>query len=323
MGQFDQSLGALLIGSWFNAMFYMLELQQAYTYFTTYRRDPKLIKGVVTFSLVVDTLGTANNCACIYLYTITHWGDTPYLLVQNWAVPSYVILSGISACTVQLFLAYRFWSLSKNVYITPFLALFSLASLAGAIANGITVVQHSTYAERNFNIKTVTIWLVASAVADISIACALVWRLQRANTTLRQTKTLIHRLTFMAIRTGSVTTTLATICLILYLINTESNITVGFGFCIGRVYSLTMLFNLTTRTKGRHTDLNTTEPGSSQREGENRYSLRDINNTDMGVISVHRTAIVRIDGEEDPGYYPTKTPSESADRVDRKNDLTV
>ncbi|KAF8918440.1 hypothetical protein CPB85DRAFT_1430612 [Mucidula mucida] len=301
-------------------MLYMLELQQAYTYFKTYKRDPKVIKSVVAFNIVVDTLGTANNCACIYLYTITHWGDTAYLLVQNWAVPSYVILSGISACTVQLFLAYRFWNLSKNAFITPFLALFSLASLGGAIANGITVIQHSTYAERNFNIKTVTIWL-ASAVADISIACALVWRLQRANTTFRQTKTLIHRLTFTAIQTGSVTTALAILCLILYLINTELNITVGFGFCLGRVYSLTMLFNLTTRAKGRHADLDTTEPGSSQREGENGYSLRNINNTDMGVISVHRTAIVRIDGEEDPSYYASKTPS--TDRVDRKNDLAV
>lgn len=46
-----------------------------------------------------------------------------------------------------------------------------------------------------------------------------------------------------------------------------------------------MLFNLTTRAKGRHADLDTTEPGSSQREGENGYSLRNINNTDMGVIS--------------------------------------
>ena len=77
-------LRALLIGSWFNAMFYMLELSQvrlmtpptfaiayddiqAYTYFSVFRRDPALIKYTVIFNLVVDTLGTANNCACIYL----------------------------------------------------------------------------------------------------------------------------------------------------------------------------------------------------------------------------------------------------------------
>ncbi|KAK0185147.1 hypothetical protein F5146DRAFT_1166524 [Armillaria mellea] len=310
MGLYDQSLGAILIGSWFNAMLYMLELWQVScarmwysvnvllfardTYsFPPFAGDALIVRLMVIMSLVVDTVGTANNCACIYLYTVTHWGDTAYILVQNWAVPTYVILSGISACNVQLFLSYRFWTLTKNIFITGTLITFSLASLGGAIANGITVVYHSNYAQRDFNIKTVTIWLVASAVADISIACALIVQLRSSKVVFKETKALIRRLTFMAIQTGTVTTALAILCLILYLVNTESNITVGFG----RVYALTMLFNLNTRLKGRrHADDTTIFPPDS---GSGGYRLRNINTSDLGGISVHRTAIVRIDGSEE------------------------
>lgn len=198
---------------------------------------------------------------------------------------------------MQLFLSYRFWTLTKNIIITGTLITFSLASLGGAIANGITVVHHSDYAERDFNIKTVTIWLVASAVADVSIACALIVQLRSSKPVFKETKALIRRLTIMAIKTGSVTTALAILCLILYLVNTESNVTVGFGFCLGRVYALTMLFNLNTRVKGRrHADDTTTYPPDS---GIGGYRLRNINTSDLGGISVHRTAIVRIDGSEE------------------------
>ncbi|KAK0209237.1 hypothetical protein DFS33DRAFT_1380715 [Desarmillaria ectypa] len=326
MGQYDQSLGALLIGSWFNSMFYMLELWQGYIFFSTFRGDTMIIKSMVLISLLVDTLGTANNCA-YKKYTITHWGDVEYILVQNWAVPAYVILSGISACNVQLFLSYRFWTLAKNLLPTFTLITFSLASLGGAIANGITVVQHSDYTERDFNIKTVTIWLVASAIADVSIASALIVQLQSSKPVFEETKALIRRLTVMAVKTGSVTTVLAIVCCELSTfsdllcgelinISRDSNsvslaVTVGFGFCLGRVYALTMFFNLNTRVKGRrHTD-DTIYPLDN---GNGGYRLRNMNSSDLGGISVHRTAIVRIDGSEDYGAQ-----NESVPDVARKN----
>ncbi|KAK0465928.1 uncharacterized protein EV420DRAFT_1636486 [Desarmillaria tabescens] len=346
MGQYDQSLGAILIGSWFNAMFYMLELWQGYIFFSTFRGDTVIIKSMVLISLLVDTLGTANNCACIYLYTVTHWGDMEYILVQNWAVPAYVILSGISACNVQLFLSYRFWTLARNLLVTIMLMTFSFASLGGAIANGITVVQHSDYAERNFNIKTVTIWLVASAVADISIASALIFQLRSSKPVFKETKALIRRLTVMAVKTGTVTTVLAILCRELSTssgllcgeligVRCDSNsvspyryatVTVGFGFCLGRVYALTMLYNLNTRVKGRQRTDTTVYP---QEGGSGGFSLRNINSSDLGGISVHRTAIVRIDGSEGYGTETSSAPdvvrkdSDSRGDPDDKNGSPV
>jgi hypothetical protein len=107
---------------------------QVLHYFRTFPQDRRFIKLVVVFAVFVDTLGTMNNCACVYLvscrlalalilkltclqYTITHWGDPTFLLVQGWTIPSYLILSNIPAFVVQLFLTWRFWNLC--VFYTP------------------------------------------------------------------------------------------------------------------------------------------------------------------------------------------------------------
>ncbi|EEB91020.1 hypothetical protein MPER_10694, partial [Moniliophthora perniciosa FA553] len=59
---------------------------------------------------------------------------------------------------------------------------------------------------------------------------------------------MIKQLTTLAIQTGSPGAVVATIALITYLNDIESNITVGVAFTLGRVYTLTMLHNLNSRT---------------------------------------------------------------------------
>jgi len=302
----DNTLGAILIGTWINCMLYMLEIVMVITFFQRFPNERPWLKVLVAFALFVDTLGTADNNACVYLYTISHWGDSVYLSIQNWPVPAYVILSGLSACVTQLFLCWRYFTLTKNYYVTPFLVAFSLTSFAGALVNAATVVAHSTYAERDFNIKTVTLWLVASVAADMAIAIALVTALRAMPTAFRNTQSMIRRLIASAISTGSATSLLAVVCLILYLYDTHVNITVGFGFCLGRAYTLTMLFNLNQRRSGRSADV-TAMTGSA---GVNNFSLGNIA-TRPNDISVGVHQVVHIDdgsksypGDEHTEYRP-------------------
>ncbi|KAI0634954.1 hypothetical protein C8Q77DRAFT_664397 [Trametes polyzona] len=312
MGALDQSLGALLIGTWFNAMLYMLEIMEVIKYYRTFPKDRLAFKLTVAFSFFVDTLGTANNCACVYLYTITNWGNPSFLLVQGWTIPTYLALSGLSAFVCQLFLSWRFWNFSKNWYITAFLVATTLVAFIGSDINADTVVKFPKYEQRDHNIKTVTIWLVASAAADVCIAAALVWTLRGIKSSFDGTKSLIRRLTYTAIQTGSATSVLAIVCLIFYRINTESNITVGFGFCLGRAYTLTMLFNLNTRVTGR---VDASRTGPSQTSGVHDLEAAgtniNLNSLNAGGISVHRTAIVHID-DGTKTFYAGEHPNSDA-----------
>ncbi|KAH9855621.1 hypothetical protein C2E23DRAFT_882996 [Lenzites betulinus] len=309
MGALDQSLGALLIGTWFNAMLYMLEITQMIKYYRTFPKDRFAFKLMVAFSFLVDTLGTANNCACVYLYTITNWGNGQFLLVQGWTIPTYLALSGLSAFICQLFLCWRFFNFSKNYFVTPFLVATTFVAFIGSDINADTVVKFPKYEQRDHNIKTVTIWLVASAAADICIAAALVWTLRGIKSSFSGTKSLVRRLTFSAIQTGCATSLLAVICLIFYRINTESNITVGFGFCLGRAYTLTMLFNLNTRVTGRADTSHTTGRSSGIHDLEREAGTNiDLGSMSAGGINVHRTAIVHID-EGSKTFYAGEHPN--------------
>ncbi|KAF9257506.1 hypothetical protein L218DRAFT_879312 [Marasmius fiardii PR-910] len=58
---------------------------------------------------------------------------------------------------------------------------------------------------------------------------------------------LVKRLTTLAIQTGASGSIVATLALIVYLTDTENNISVGIAFSLGRVYALTMLHNLNSR----------------------------------------------------------------------------
>ncbi|KAG7087069.1 hypothetical protein E1B28_013050 [Marasmius oreades] len=247
LGALDKSLGGLMAGTWVNSYFFMIELIMCYKYFVRYRSDPTWLKMIVGMTLLIDTVSTIDHYVMIYMYAITHWGDQEFLKRQYWPLPAYLVTTGASAWIVQQFLIFRFWLLSKNKIITPFLMLTSLAAFAGAIVTAVVIIKHPTYAERAEANISVTVWLIASAGSDILIAAILIYTLQRMKTSFRKTQTLIKRLTILAIQTGSPGSVVATIGLIVYLNDNENNISVGIAFSLGRIYALTMLHNLNSR----------------------------------------------------------------------------
>ncbi|EEB95813.1 hypothetical protein MPER_05160, partial [Moniliophthora perniciosa FA553] len=141
------SLGGLVGGTWAISYLFMIELIMAYTYFTRFRQDPSWLKAVVILTLLVDTTSTINHYACAYMYTVLHWGDLNFIQSQSWPFPVFAATTGASAFIVQQFLIYRFWSLTRNRYVTPFLILESIAAFVGALATAVEVVQHPTFAE--------------------------------------------------------------------------------------------------------------------------------------------------------------------------------
>ncbi|KAI3621568.1 hypothetical protein WG66_000395 [Moniliophthora roreri] len=247
----ENSLGGLLGGTWANSYFFVIELIMAYTYFTRFRQDPLWLKAIVILTLLVDTASTINHYACAYMYAVLHWGDINFIQKQSWPFPVFAATTGASAFIVQQFLIYRFWSLTKNRFVTPFLILESIAAFAGALATAVVVVQHSTFNERDSVRIPVTIWLVFSAVADVSIAAVLIYTLHRFKSPFKRTKNMIKELTTLAIQTGASGSLVATIALIVYLSDPDGNISVGIAFTLGRIYAITMLNNLNSRTRLR------------------------------------------------------------------------
>jgi hypothetical protein len=191
---------------------------------------------------------------------------------------------------------------------------------------------YSLYAAGFGVLMSTRIWLVSSSVADVSIAVALVRALSiaSAQTSIRTTKAILSQLIFVAIESGTFTTILALLVLSIYLAMPMTNDSAYFSFCLGRAYTLTLLFNLNLRRKfERVEDTNTirgftmpsvgatagmsgsagsgakTPLSESHGRGLHGAGMDSTPNTEvynLGGIHVHRTANIAVDKKSNNGF---------------------
>ncbi|KAJ7775441.1 hypothetical protein B0H16DRAFT_1507411 [Mycena metata] len=258
----DTITGALLIGTWANSFLYMAELLQARYYFRHFKHDNWKLKTVVSVAFLVDTVSTVGDYACVYLYTIKHAGDPVYLADQNWGIPVYLFTTAIIAILVQSFLVVRYWWFTRNILVTLLNFFLIIVAFGGSMTVGVIIAMFPAFRERDKVKIPATIWLVTEAVADLSIAAAMLWELRKARPTLNESRSVLDRLVALTIRTGTASATLAVAALIAFLLRDDNNVSVGIAYTLGRVYVLSMLANLNVRRSGRSASVGTAEMSS-------------------------------------------------------------
>ncbi|EEB98164.1 hypothetical protein MPER_02376, partial [Moniliophthora perniciosa FA553] len=165
------------------------------------------------------------------------------------------------------------------------------------------------------------IWLGLSAVTDVSITVTLIYALRRMKTTFRKTKDLMKGLITLAIQTGTPGSVVATIALIIYLNDTESNISVGVAFSLEclrlndgsnffadqKLPFMLSVFRSRTVQGAEDTTMHLTVGETFLRGLQTTENPSDTRNEG---IHVHRTAVVNIDEQksvplEHVGSLPT------------------
>ncbi|KAF7328511.1 hypothetical protein MVEN_02538400 [Mycena venus] len=246
----DTITGALLIGTWANSFLYMAELFQARYYFGNFKHDDWKLKTFVSVAFLVDSVGTVGDFACVYLYTITHAGDPVYLIDQHWPMTLHLITTAVVAILVQSFLVVRYWRFTRNILVTFSIVFLIFVAFGSSFACGVIIAMFPAFKDRNKVVIPCTLWLVTEAVADISIAAALIWQFKKARPYLVETSSILDRLMLLTMQTGTATATIAAGALVAFLLNEESNVCVGIAYTLGRVYMLSMLANLNVRSAG-------------------------------------------------------------------------
>ncbi|KAF7349020.1 hypothetical protein MVEN_01423200 [Mycena venus] len=174
-----------------------------------------------------------------------------------------------------------------------------MVAAGSAFCTAVTIVIFPGFKDRTKIIVPATTWLVAEAVADISIASALLLELWRVKSSFKETRSLLNRLVAQTIRTGTAGATIALVVLVAFLTNKESN---------GRVYCITMLANLNSRKTGKTWSSKGTSSGANpETRGERGNQERSEGGDEYGGIYVHRTAVVRIDTSQDFSKSSSKT----------------
>ncbi|KAJ7436980.1 hypothetical protein B0H11DRAFT_2108749 [Mycena galericulata] len=281
--------GALLIGTWANSFLYMAELIQARYYFRHFKHDDWKLKTLVTVAFLIDTASTLGDFACVYLYTITHAGDTAYLADQHWPIPLYLITTAVIAVLIQSFLVVRYWWFTRNILVTLINSVLIIVAFGGSLACGVLIAMYPAFTQRERIRIPATIWLVTEAVADLSIAAALLLELRKARPTLTKTRSVLDRLVALTIRTGTATATLAVAALITFLLNDENNVSVGIAYALGRVYVLSMLANLNVRRSGRSQSTSMANGGVTSAAGLGTLTIPSIVTDDGSTSHLHYT----------------------------------
>jgi hypothetical protein len=247
---------------------------------------------LVVFCFVLDLACSVSNWISIYLLTVSHWGDLDFASTQNVAMYAGIFATGVVSFNVQSFLILRYYSLSRKRFVSVVLCAIALVASGAAFATASTIAMHSSYAERGHIALPGLSWLASTALVDWSIAAVLVCELHKMKvvSNVKSTTGIIMRLISNVISTGALPSTVATVSLINFVVNQQTNVATGLGLCLGRVYTLTMLYNINyVYGDGKFLRPN----GSGTAESANVQLTTDL----FGVLSTHSRS----------GYLPSRS----------------
>ncbi|KAF8798641.1 hypothetical protein BYT27DRAFT_7218441 [Phlegmacium glaucopus] len=245
----DNTYGAVFISVVVAAALYGVSCVQTLYYFTN-QNDPWYIKLTVTLLMVLDTINqvavthlgvylpnrNAPGAALIdvaitvYTFSITNWG--------NAAQPISVIFTGMTALIVQSFLTMRIWRLSGgNIY----LAGSSLPHRQFCIAHFKDLASLTKIKRESISVN------ILGAATDLLIAAMLCTLLNLSRTGFRKSDTLINKLILFSVNTGLITSLFALASMVSILVAGNTFIYISFFFCLGRLYTNSLLSTLNVR----------------------------------------------------------------------------
>ncbi|KAJ7629574.1 hypothetical protein B0H17DRAFT_1340027 [Mycena rosella] len=273
----DNTMGSMLLGVIVSAVLYGISLLQCLFYFTRYDRDPLYLKTLVITTLVLDTLHLIFVIHTVYHYLISSYYKNDVLQVMIWSVSLEALPTGVTAALVQSFYAYRVWRMSHhNVILTGMILLLVMATsgvlnlthklpplrIAGRslwYCMGVLALEARTY-ERLLRISPLTISINGlSTGADVIITTTMCFMLRQTRPASLATETMINRLILFTINTGLLTSLCAVASLVSLIVSPKTLIYASFYFCIGRLYSNSLLASLNARTviRGQINDIDT------------------------------------------------------------------
>ncbi|KAF8880081.1 hypothetical protein BD779DRAFT_1110577 [Infundibulicybe gibba] len=186
------------------------------------------------------------------------------------------IISGIVACTVQIFFAYRIFILSKSKLLGSIICVIAVTQCGAGIAQGIQALQLQEFTKLQTKaFVSCVIWVAGSAVCDIIIAISMSYYLSKSETGFKSTHALITRLIWLIIGTGIMTAVIATIGIVLFVAFPQNTYFQTPSLIQAKLYSntLVVIFNSRLRIvdgKDMTQSFGLTSPSSPWKDGKTR-----------------------------------------------------
>ncbi|TFK36128.1 hypothetical protein BDQ12DRAFT_654948 [Crucibulum laeve] len=251
MGEYDFSVGVLLIGLFFNTYLYGLVTCQFITYGTTKFNDPLWIRFIVWTLFVTDTAHSIIAIYAGYDMCVTNYGNPASLLLVSWTIPVLAIATAFAAILTQAFLGHRVYVFMKSKILSGILGLLSIVAFIFAVYAGYLAIEVKEVTHFNRLEIPVTCWLVLQTATDLILNGLLIYILARQRTGVQRTDTVLKRLIRGAVQSGLFVTVFAMGDLFSFRFRSATNLYAMFAYPIGRVYTNTLMDTLNTRVNLR------------------------------------------------------------------------
>jgi len=296
------------VGSTLNWYLHGVLTVQYILYLLHSRNDKTTMKIIVHLIFALDTVQTCFTMDDVFFWFVYGFGDVNRLFQFHWAfhIPT---LDAIIGLIVQGVYCWRIWKLSGWRIIPIFILLVSLVAGASGFIAGIQFrLQHKAGTGVLAEIPSI-LWLVGSAVADITIAGSMTYVLlhRRSAPRVRRARgDKIIRLLALTLETNAVTAAVAIVTPIIFFAKSTgppaTNIFQIGGFLLGKLYSNCFMVLLNQRHHGPGSRNGTTT--SSRRRDGLRSETSDFN-IELGTISGARIGTVDL---QSPQPIPTREP---------------
>ncbi|KAF8879136.1 hypothetical protein BD779DRAFT_1163234 [Infundibulicybe gibba] len=306
----DSTMGAMLIGVIASAVLYGVSCVQTFYYFTYYPNDRWYIKTIVPIILFFDTVHLCLVSHTMYHYLVSNYDQPASLEIIVWSIVLESLFTGATAVLVQGFYAMRVWRMSHGSRFLTGLIIVLVLSNAGCSIAWVTLALGCQTFTKLLVISPLTITINAfTVVIDVLIAGTLCVLLYRARTGFKKSDSIINRLMIFVVNTGVLTSCCAIASLFSLLLSPNTLIYATFYFCIGRLYTNSLLATLNARK--------TMLDGNVTYISHKMASLPPntaTSNTPMSSQSAKKCISIRIDTEQEvdrDDEYQTPSPTKN------------
>jgi len=243
-----QITAPLLFGIMIGWALYGVLCVQVYMYHLCFK-DKKTIQVLVYGVFFLDTLQTIFTGVDAWYWFCEGYGNLIKLSNPYISAFDTPMMGSLIELIVQLFFCYRIFVLGQSPWLPGFIGMVSLMQCVAAFISGIRghIVGNFAAARLHIDLVALYIWLIASAVADTLIACAMTVLLMRSKQEHKSTNRILSKLVRLTVETNVASALLALLSLILYFGIPNTSYFISPTFFLGKVFSNTLLVTLNNR----------------------------------------------------------------------------
>ncbi|KAF8558675.1 hypothetical protein OG21DRAFT_1088413 [Imleria badia] len=249
----SNSWGSTLAAVFVSLVFYGVSILQTFLYYERFTEDSIILKSLVAWVFVLDTLHTVLISAGVWQYFVVHFGDDSFLAYTHAPLLISIVVTSAVSSTVQSFFIYRIWFLMKSRFrwlLPAILMPFVVAQLVlGAFYTVVAMAfQTSVSAVSGPLLTKAANALNGIAMAvDITITIFLCTLLAIGRTGFADTDQMLLRLIFISVNTGLSSALFAFLSVILLVIYPTDLIFTALYYPLCTVYCNTLLASLNAR----------------------------------------------------------------------------